>query len=368
MTGLAKLQRIQRLTPLSTVLATIEKIAAPAAARDIDLKNGTGRVLAQPVIAPRPTPRNATALQDGWAVRADELADASAYAPVQFAVMPRWINAGETLPSGTDAIVPFEAIELDGNSAQAVAQAVAGQGVLHIGDDAFEGLALRKEGQRVRDLDIVLGAKLGVTRISAREPRIALVWSGRSLKQEDLSFFAGRISSAGGSVETHNDFEAALVNPSADAVIAVGGTGIGRNDDAVMTLARCGELIHHGIAISPGETAAIGTAKQKPVLILPGRLDAALSAWLLLGRALLARLSGSQEQAALVSAPLTRKISSAIGLSEVVLLKRAKGGLEPMASGFHSIAALAQADGWMLVPPESEGFAVGTGVEMAPLL
>ena len=44
--------------------------------------------------------------------------------------------------------------------------------------------------------------------------------------------------------------------------------------------------------LTPGETAAFGFAGSRPVLLLPGRLDAALAVWLTLGRRLLARLAG----------------------------------------------------------------------------
>ena len=50
-----------------------------------------------------------------------------------------------------------------------------------------------------------------------------------------------------------------------------------------------GEVAIHGFGIAPGESAALGTAKGHPVLMLPGRLDAALAAFLVVGDALLRR-------------------------------------------------------------------------------
>ena len=52
--------------------------------------------------------------------------------------------------------------------------------------------------------------------------------------------------------------EAALNDESADMVVAIGGTGSGRNDQSVRTLARVGQVAYHGIAITPGETTALG--------------------------------------------------------------------------------------------------------------
>ena len=87
----------------------------------------------------------------------------------------------------------------------------------------------------------------------------------------------------------------ALAADNADAIIAIGGTGSGRNDTSVQVLAREGRVAVHGIALAPGETAALGFAGTRPVLLLPGRLDAALAVWLMVGRRLLARLAASKQ-------------------------------------------------------------------------
>src|SRR5262249_58952739 len=83
----------------------------------------------------------------------------------------------------------------------------------------------------------------------------------------------------------------ALSEGACDAVIGIGGTGSGRRDDAVQELARRGRVEAHGIAICPGETAALGFVTDRPVLLAPGRLDAALAVWLLIGRQLMAKLA-----------------------------------------------------------------------------
>jgi molybdopterin biosynthesis enzyme len=48
-------------------------------------------------------------------------------------------------------------------------------------------------------------------------------------------------------------------------------------------------------------------------------------------------------------------------------VRRAAEGVEPLASGYWPMQAIAHADGWVMVPPESEGFAAGTQVAMRAL-
>jgi molybdopterin biosynthesis enzyme len=61
--------------------------------------------------------------------------------------------------------------------------------------------------------------------------------------------------------------------------------------------------------------------------------------------------------------PLARKIASAVGITEIVLLKKMDGAWMPLAIGGLSLEAIARADAWLAVPAGSEGYAAGTPVE-----
>ena len=135
------------------------------------------------------------------------------------------------------------------------------------------------------------------------------------------------------------------------------------SDQSVMRLAQAGTVEIHGFGLSPGASAALGSANGQPVLLLPARLDAALAAFLVVGDALLRGLTG-----ALISpgmpVTLLRKIVSTVGLADVVPVRITAEGAEPLASGHWPMQAIARADGWVMVPPESEGFAAGAQLEM----
>jgi molybdopterin biosynthesis enzyme len=169
----------------------------------------------------------------------------------------------------------------------------------------------------------------------------------------------------GGRNETAS-FEQQVTGVDFDAAIAIGGSGAGRQDAAVRYLASLGTVEVYGMAISPGETAALGFVHDRPVLVLPGRLDAALAAWLLVGRHLVARLSGTTVEESAAKLPLKRKVTSAIGLTEVIPVRCAGGMAEPLGSGYLSVMALSRSDGWIAVPADSEGFAAGSAVAVQP--
>ena len=52
----------------------------------------------------------------------------------------------------------------------------------------------------------------------------------------------------------------------ADAIVVVGGSGMGLHDNSVRALARAGRVVAHGIGLSPGETSAFGFINATPVI------------------------------------------------------------------------------------------------------
>jgi molybdopterin molybdotransferase len=361
----SSLQRITRLTPLSAILALIDSRVGRVRPQKSELAAARDFTLAEDVVSSERPPR-AIALRDGFPVDAATVADAGPYAPVPLPLTARPIDVGEPLPSGADAVLPFDAVTLRGYRAEAVAPIAAGDGVLLAGGDVVEQRPLRRAGEVARAIDIAVMSAARIKDVTIRLPRIHVVWGGKArspIIEAALVTIIRVIGEAGALVTGRSiTLKPALDDPETDAVIAVGGTGSGRHDAAVHTLARLGQVEAHGIAVLPGETAAFGFAAAKPVLLVPGRLDAALAVWLLIGRYLVAKLAGGSIADWPVALPLKRKVTSTIGLTELVPVSCAGGVAEPLGSGYLSLESLARSDGWIVVPAESEGFAVGMPV------
>jgi molybdopterin molybdotransferase len=361
----SSIQRITRLTPLSAILALIDSRVGAVRPQKSAIYAARDFTLAEDVVSSEQPPRP-IALRDGFPVDAATVADAGPYAPVLLPVTVRRIDAGEALPSDADAVLPLDAVTLRGHRAEAVAAVTAGEGVLPKGGDATPRTPLRCAGQRARAIDIAAMAAAEIGEVTIRVPSIHIVYGGeaRSPANDVALTTLMRVAGEAGSVVTGSSItlEPALGDEETSAVIAVGGTGSGLRDAAVHTLARVGQVEAHGIAMSPGETAAFGFAGAKPVLLVPGRLDAALAVWLLIGRYLVAKLAGGGIADWPVTLPLKRKVTSTIGLTELVPVSCAGGVAEPLASGYLSLESLARSDGWIVVPAESEGFAAGTPV------
>jgi molybdopterin biosynthesis enzyme len=359
--GLETPQRIVRLTPLDDVLARIAARVKPVDARIAGLTAALGRTLADDVVIEEPIPKTALALRDGWAVSSDLTADAGPYAPAPMPAATR-IDTGEPLPSHADAVAALEAVALRNGQAQALSPVAPGEGVLAAGADVTQGATLMHAGQRLGHVQIALLASVGMRSVPIREPRLRIA---RARPRADgmidaaVECIAHAIRCAGALAvigDEHEALEHALTQADFDAVAVVGGTGGGRNDAAVTTLAALGKVETHGIGLIPAETAGFATVGARPVLALPGRLDGALAAWHMLGRAMVARLAASTEPPCLRAAKLTRKVSSSAGLAELVAVRCEGGFATPLGAAYVPLAALAQANGWLFIASASEGY------------
>jgi molybdopterin molybdotransferase len=364
-------QRIAKLTPLGDVLVRVDALVKSVAPRRADLSAAVGRILAEDVVIPGPLPATAVALRDGWAVRSELTADAGGYAPAPLASAVR-IDVGQPLPADADAVAPLDAVTGRNGQAQALAPVGPGEGVLPAGADIAGGATLLPTGRRLGRGQLALLAAAGVTTVQVRVPRLRLLRTrpgGDAIIDAAAECIAAAIEAEGGIAVVHEPdarLEPGLTDAGVDAVIVIGGTGSGRNDTTVRTLTEVGEVVAHGIALLPGETTAFGMVGSRPVLALQGRLDAALAAWHILGWVMLARLSGSHELPLLRTRKLTHKVSSTVGFSELVPVRSENPVVTPMASGYLPLSALAQANGWIFIKPDSEGYPAGTEVVVRP--
>jgi len=360
-------QIVTRLTPLADVRAMIEAEVSPVAAHARAVADAVGCVLAEDVSAPA-QPERAIALQDGWALHAEETQGASAYAPAFVSQAPAEIDAGQPMPEGCDCVASFDDVRI-GAQAEVLAPFAPGDGVLAAGGDHDGRAPLMQAGKRVSAVQAASLAALGIAKLHIRVLRVLIA----AVKADDVlsaaaDFIVRDGQRRGSAVETSIGLDQALADTNADLIVIIGGTGSGANDRSAAALTEKGRLAVHGIALSPGETSGLGFIDSRPVLLLPGRLDAAISGWLMLGRCLLDRLAGVRapnERADTLR--LTRKIASTVGLTELVPVRRAGDKAEPLAARYWPLSAIARADGYVVIPPDSEGSSAGSAVRVWPL-
>jgi molybdopterin molybdotransferase len=357
------------LTPLDTALALLLEGVEPVASIDLPLAEALGSVAAEfPPLQALPVFDMATV--DGWAFRSRDLIGASSYSPLPLAGPPVWVEAGDRMPEGCDCVVDSASVEQTGRLFQVSAEAIPGQGIRRAGGDMAEASSPIVTGRRIRALDLLIARMAGLERSSVRRPRLRVVNippATGSVVTAPLVVESARAAGADVICTEATGRDAPFIakafdSERCDLLITVGGTGVGRTDATIAALAVRGAVLAHGIALQPGRTAAIGRIAKCPVIALPGAPDQALAVWWTLGLPVLERLSGSQPRR-MTTLPLARKIASAVGIAEIVLLKRTDETWMPLATGDLALETIARADAWLAVPGGSEGVAAGTPVD-----
>ena len=372
-------------------------------AETIPLRDASGRVLVNDVVSAVDVPGFDRATMDGYAVVAASTDGAASYTPLPLAVVgdslparpfDGSVGAGEAvrimtgapLPRGCDAVLPAEWIDGDPGSSRvaAVAPVSPGKNVGRRGEDIARGTTVFDRGRTLRPQDLGALSSIGIRDVLVvRRPRVRLVVTGNELLPAGSQPHGCSIADANGPMLTAlAQRDGAIVDfpelvpdePDAilealadesDLVIVSGGSSVGLEDLAPMLLETHGELWVHGIAMRPSSPTGFGTFAGRLVFLLPGNPVSCLCGYdFFAGRAVRA-LGGRAKEWPYrsVRATLERKISSQIGRLDYARVRIADGRVEPLAIGGASVlSSTTRADGFVVVPADSEGYAAGTDV------
>jgi len=157
----------------------------------------------------------------------------------------------------------------------------------------------------------------------------------------------------------------ALAGDGADVVLVSGGSSVGSEDHAPNLVAELGELAIHGVAMRPSSPAGAGRIGDALVFLVPGNPVSCLCAYdFFAGRAI--RLLGGRSAAwphRARSCKVARKIVSAVGRVDYCRVRIVDGAADPLAlAGASILSSTTRADGFVIVPGESEGYAPGSEV------
>lgn len=373
----------------------LENVAETHAER-VALTAALGRVLAEELRAPRDIPAFDNSAMDGYAVRAADVANASASNPVRLVVgetvgagaMPtRPVVAGAAartmtgapIAAGADAIVQVERTrEAGGGTVEILASAAPGAFIRPRGEDVKRGELLMEPGRTLTPSGLGMIASLNRAMLDVyRRPRVAIVATGDELVDIDTVpvgaqivnssayALAGAIAEAGGEPvllrvardrpeEVRARLEEAL---ECDVVLTTGGVSVGQFDHVKVVMDELGlRQLFHGVAQKPGKPLKFGTLRGRPVFGLPGNPVSTMVCFYLYVRPALLRIGGRPATGLpRVAVRCAGEIRTAANLTEFVRvrLERRDGSLFAAPTGNQSsgaLSSLARADGLLIGP------------------
>jgi molybdopterin molybdotransferase len=387
------------------VKALLESRLEILPAEDLPLPRASCRVLAADVIAPARVPAFDRAAMDGFALRGEESFGASPYNPLEFEVIGVSLPArpfggkiqpgqavrimtGAPLPEGADTVLQAEAAE-EKQSRLRVSEAVPpGRNVGRRGEDIQAGDVVLQVGRILRPQDLGVLASIGASPIAViKQPKVAVIVTGDELLpcgsrpegfrivDSNSVMLEALVRRDGGLATTlplvpdqREAVRQALLDTDADVLLVSGGSSVGQEDHAPRILAEIGELKVHGVALRPASPTGLGfLSPNRPVFLLPGNPVSCLCAYDLFAGPAVRRMGGRPTEFPYRSAtlPLSRKISSVVGRVDYVRVVVKNRQVEPLAtSGASILSSTTRADGFVLVPRDSEGHAPGEMVRV----
>lgn len=378
----------------------------------VSLSEAAGRVLAADIISQIAVPAFARAMMDGYAVRAADTEGASSYNRLPLRVtgecLPGSVHSGEVtpgcavrimtgapLPAGADAVLPAELAETSGDDQEklfAVGEVSPHKHVGEIGEDVATGVTVLPAGRVLRPQDIGVLSSIGVGTVSVlRRPRVRLLITGNELLPAGSQPEGSKIADANGPmlaalvardggtpifpglIPDKRETILSALQQEAEIVLVSGGSSVGQEDHVPTLLAEFGELAIHGIAMRPSSPTGMGMMSKCFVFLLPGNPVSCLCAYeFFAGRAIRA-LSGLDRKVRPAGQPafpyrvknavLKRKLVSQVGRVDYGRVKFTDGQVEPLAiSGAAILSSTTRADGFVIIPADSEGYPAGAEV------
>lgn len=373
----------------------MEKLGAAAEPKTEKIKviNALGRVTAEAVYALYSSPLYNSAAMDGIAVVSASTSGASDAAPVTLKPAADYVivDTGDPIRKPYDAVIMAEDTQETGDGMRIRAAAPAWQHVRPVGEDIVAGEMILTRNHRIRPIDIGVLLSGGVTEITVfSQPRVGIIPTGTEIvepyedpKEGDIiesnsRMFEAMIKENGGIPcrydivdDDYEKIKKAVLKAldENDMVIVNAGSSAGTEDYTVHILREIGEVFIHGVAMKPGKPVILAEACGKPVIGIPGYPVSAYLAVENFVYPVLRSFTGlTESQDRRIKAVLSRRLVSSLKHREYVRVRvghvDGKYVCAPLARGAGAAMSMVRADGFCVIPQESEGYEAGESVEV----
>lgn len=395
---------------LDEAWSRISERAAPLPTEVRDLDEATGFVLAEDLFAKIDLPPFANSAMDGYALRAGDTSEASPECPVALEVTGEiaagsaldgslqpgtavQIMTGAPLPAGADSVLRLEDGRLRHGKVEIGAPVARGKHVRAAGEDAARGELLLERGAVLNPQRLGLAAGAGVPAAEVhRRPTVSMLATGSELAPPGESLKPGQIydsnrpllrqlvesmglscSDLGIAPDKADEIKARVQQGlEADILLISGGVSVGKHDHVKAVMQELGmETIFWRVKMKPGKPQLCGQIGDCWVFGLPGNPISAVVGFVVFIEPLIRRMSGEANvwpctQRARLMRDVKR--SGDRRLLMTARLERSDDGMlvaEPTEKqGSAMMHALAQSDGFIVVPEERESIEAGEVVDV----
>ncbi|MCP8315218.1 MAG: molybdopterin molybdotransferase MoeA [archaeon] len=403
---------LKKLTKVDKAIALVsKKLMIKLGIEEISFDESLGRVLAEDVISDLDFPPVNKSAFEGYAIRGVDVLSASQYLPITLKVIGEVkigesptmkgaqgkavkIATGAALPDGFDTVIPVEYVKSLDDEIEVSKSFPIGDNVIQRGEDFKKGQIVLRKGKIIDPFDIGMLAQLKRIKVKVLEKlHIAIIPTGSEvIEPSDAGDVYKTINTNSYTlsalckepwIEPHrlkavkDDIEALtkIIKSSIEnhhALMITGGTSVGELDLVPEVVQKAGkvDLMIRGMGVQPGRPTGVAVINGKPIFMLSGFPAACVTGFIALVRPLLYKMVNALEPPRpVVKAILKSKVSSSLGVAKYVRVKVRRIGEKLFAEpvrviGSSTLSSLTDANGFLIVPQESEGFDSDSEVEV----
>jgi molybdopterin molybdotransferase len=397
------MSRFLSVIPVEKARETIRTLAKKKPFESVPLHLAYGRILATDISSDIDVPGFNRSTVDGYAVISSDTIGAGDAIPsmltqtgsINVGQAPEdrvksgtcmYIPTGAALPPGADAVVMIEYCEQMEDQVLISRPVSSGENVVLRGEDFSTSRIAVTAGTRITSRVAGVLAACGLSVVQVYEkPVIGIISTGNELvpinevpsggEIRDVNTYlcAGFVEESGGLSQmfgiTRDDRESLSkildkALKECDAVLISGGSSKGEKDICAEIIASRGEVLVHGISISPGKPTIIGVADEKPVIGLPGHPASAYVVLHVIVSELMNAMTGQKRSDTRIYATLKSPVSSAQGREDYIRARYEGSIAEPVFGKSGLINTLLESDGMIRIPAQAEGYEAGDIVEI----
>lgn len=326
---------MKKFIALEEALEILNKNTKALKSEVVSIKDSLKRVLYGDVKSKINNPPFNKSVFDGYAFKSEDSKGTSKENPIELKIVDEifagmWpeieikhgeavrIMTGAPIPVGTDCVLKQEETERHGDLVKIFKEMKSNENISFMGEDIKSGETLIKKGKRLDYADLGIMASSGISEVTVyKKPRVSIISTGdevcdinTTLKpgkiyDSNLYSLSGRIEELGYHVLSMEHVGDNILKigeaiekafEKSDIVFTTGGASVGEKDLMQKVSESIDfEKLFWKIKIKPGSAVVCSKREEKILVSLSGNPNAALTTFELLGKSVLKKLEGEEE-------------------------------------------------------------------------
>jgi molybdopterin biosynthesis enzyme len=387
--------------PLEEAYEVIKSFVGRVKEEEVLTQEAYNRVLAEDIVSEVNIPPYNVSHYDGYAVRAEDVAQASIDNPILLKVVGQsflgeefegeikvgeavYISTGCRVPLGANAVIPVEQAKAKNGFIEVRRSVKPYENIISAGSDVKKGEKVFSQGHvlRAQDVKFLLDIKKWKVKVF-KKPVVAIISVGDELtdridetdkkKFDSHRIMISHLIKEGGGIpipfaiatDDINDVKRLIVSgiEKADIVATIGGASLGGRDCCWEAANQIGTptAVIRGIKVQPGRVTSL-IILDKPIVLLPGHVQSTLVGFCLLLLPLMRYMAGFDSPFSFVT--LNARLSHKLALKEFASFKRVRfvkvtkvNGeylAEPILGDSSITSVVVKANGFIIIPEGKE--------------